>query len=49
MDLSGQMHAPATGVTPGKDSPVPIEQEAGRAPEYARTFRKREKCLASAR
>jgi hypothetical protein len=47
MGASGQRHAPAALLPPGKWPPVPIVQEAGRAPEPVWTQRLEEKsfCL----
>jgi hypothetical protein len=39
MGVSGQRHAPAALLPPGKGSPVPIGQEAGWAPEPVWTQR----------
>jgi hypothetical protein len=39
MGLSGQRHAPAALLPPGKGPPVPIVQEAGWAPEPVWTQR----------
>jgi hypothetical protein len=39
MGVSGQRHAPAAVLTPGKGPPVPIVQEAGWAPEPVWTQR----------
>jgi len=39
MGVSGQRHAPATLLPPGKGPPVPIVQEAGWAPEPVWTQR----------
>jgi hypothetical protein len=33
MEVSGQLHAPAALLPPGKGPPVPIVQETGWAPE----------------
>jgi hypothetical protein len=48
MGVSGQHHAPAALLPPGKGPPVPIGQEAGWAPEPVRTQRLEEKSFASA-
>jgi hypothetical protein len=47
MGVSGQHHAPAALYPRGKDSPVPIGQEAGWAPEPVWTQRLEEKSSAS--
>jgi hypothetical protein len=46
MGVSGQHHAPAA-LYPGERTPVPIEQEAGWAPETVWTQRLEEKSSAS--
>jgi hypothetical protein len=43
MGVSGQSHAPARGIIPGKETPVTIVQEAGWAPEPVWTQRLEEK------
>jgi hypothetical protein len=43
MGVSGQRHAPAALLPPGKGPPVPIVQEAGWAPEPVWTQRLEEK------
>jgi hypothetical protein len=43
MGVSGQSHAPAALLPPGKGPPVPIGQEAGWAPEPVWTQRIEEK------
>jgi hypothetical protein len=43
--VSGQHHAPAALLPPGKGPPVPIVQEAGWAPEPVWTQRLEEKIL----
>jgi hypothetical protein len=48
MGVSGQRHAPAALLPPGKGPPVPIVQEAGRAPEPVWTQRLEEKSFAPA-
>jgi hypothetical protein len=48
MGVSGQRHAPAALLPPGKGLPVPIGQEAGRAPEPVWTQRLEEKFFAPA-
>jgi hypothetical protein len=48
MGVSGQRHAPAALLPPGKGPPVPIVQEAGWAPEPVRTQRIEEKSFAPA-
>jgi hypothetical protein len=48
MGVSGQRHAPAALLPPGKGPPVPIVQEAGWAPEPVWTQRLEEKSLAPA-
>jgi hypothetical protein len=48
MGVSGQRHAPATLLPPGKGPPVPIVQEAGWAPEPVWTQRLEEKSFAPA-
>jgi hypothetical protein len=48
MGVSGQREAPAALLPPGKGSPVPIVQEAGRAPELVWTQRVEEKSFAPA-
>jgi hypothetical protein len=48
MGVSGQRHAPASLLPPGKVPPVPIEQEAGWASEMVWTLRLEEKSFASA-
>jgi hypothetical protein len=45
MGVSGQRHAPAALLPPGKGPPVPIGQEAGWAPEPVWTQRPEEKIL----
>jgi hypothetical protein len=45
MGVSGQRHAPAALLPPGKGPPVPIVQEAGWAPEPVWTQRIEEKSL----
>jgi hypothetical protein len=47
MEASGQLHAPAA-LPSGKEPPVPMEQEAGWAPEPAWTLWSKEKCLSPA-
>jgi hypothetical protein len=49
MGVSGQHHAPATLLPPGKGTQVPIVQEAGWAPEPVWTQRLEEKSFAPAR
>jgi hypothetical protein len=49
MRVSGQRHAPAALLPPGKGPPVPIVQEAGWAPEPVWTQRIEEKSFASTR
>jgi hypothetical protein len=44
--VSGQRHAPAVLLPPGKGPPVPIVQEAGWAPEPVWTQRLEEKSFA---
>jgi hypothetical protein len=46
MGVSGQRHAPAALLPPGKVPPVPIVQEAGWAPEPVWTQRLEEKSFA---
>jgi hypothetical protein len=46
MGVSGQRHAPAALLPPGKGPPVPIGQEAGWAPEPVWTQRIEEKSFA---
>jgi hypothetical protein len=46
MGVSGQRHAPAALLPPGKGPPVPMVQEAGWAPEPVWTQRLEEKSLA---
>jgi hypothetical protein len=46
MGVSGQRHAPAALLPPGKGPPVPIVQEAGWAPELVWTQRLEEKSFA---
>jgi hypothetical protein len=46
--VSGQHHAPAALLPPGKGPPVPIVQEAGWAPELVWTQRLEEKSSAPA-
>jgi hypothetical protein len=46
MGVSGQRHAPAARLPPGKGPPVPIVQEAGWAPELVWTQRLEEKSFA---
>jgi hypothetical protein len=48
MGVSGQRHAPAALLPPGKGPPVPIGQEAGWAPEPVWTQRLQEKLFAPA-
>jgi hypothetical protein len=48
MGVSGQRHALAALLPPGKGPPVPIVQEAGWAPEPVWTQRLEEKSFASA-
>jgi hypothetical protein len=48
MGVSGQRHAPAALLPPGKGPPVPIVQEAGWAPEPVWTERLEEKSFAPA-
>jgi hypothetical protein len=48
MGVSGQRHAPAALLPPGKGPPVPIVQEAGWAPEPVWTQRIEEKSFAPA-
>jgi hypothetical protein len=48
MGVSGQRHAPAALLPPGKRPPVPIVQEAGWAPEPVWTQRVQEKYFAPA-
>jgi hypothetical protein len=48
MGVSGQHHAPAAFLPPGKGPPVPIVQEAGCATEPVWTQRLQEKYFASA-
>jgi hypothetical protein len=48
MGVSGQHHAPATLLPPGKEPPVPVVQEAGWAPEPVWTQRLEEKSFAPA-
>jgi hypothetical protein len=48
MGVSGQRHAPAALLPPGKGPPVPIGQEAGLAPEPVWTQRLEEKSFAAA-
>jgi hypothetical protein len=47
--VSGQRHAPAALLSPGKGPPVPIVQEAGWAPDPVWTQRLEEKSFAPAR
>jgi len=42
MEVSGQLHAPATSLL-GKEPPVPIQKETGWAPEAVWTWWQREK------
>jgi hypothetical protein len=49
MGVSGQRHAPAALLPPGKGSPVPIVQEAGWAAEPVWTQRLEEKSFAPRR
>jgi hypothetical protein len=49
MGVSGQRHAPAELLPPGKGPPVPIVQEAGWAPETVWTQRIEEKSFSPAR
>jgi hypothetical protein len=46
MGVSGQRHAPAALLPPGKGPPIPIVQEAGWAPEPVWTQRIEEKSFA---
>jgi hypothetical protein len=46
--VSGQRHAPAALLPPGKGPPVPIVQEAGWAPEPVWALRLEEKSFAPA-
>jgi hypothetical protein len=48
MGVSGQRHAPAALLPPGKEPPVPIGQEAGWTPEPVWTQRLEEKSSAPA-
>jgi hypothetical protein len=48
MGVSGQRHARAAVLPPGKGPPVPIGQEAGWAPESVWTQRLEEKSFAPA-
>jgi hypothetical protein len=48
MGVSGQRHAPAALIPPGKGPPVPIVQEAGWAPEPVWTQRLEENSFAPA-
>jgi hypothetical protein len=48
MGVSGQRHAPAALLPPGKGPPAPIVQEAGWAPEPVWTQRIEEKSFAPA-
>jgi hypothetical protein len=48
MKISGQLHAPAA-LTLGKDTPVPLEWEAGWDPELVWILARRDKYLASTR
>jgi hypothetical protein len=48
MGVSGQRHAPAALLPPGKGPPVPIVQEAGWAPEPVWARRLEEKSFARA-
>jgi hypothetical protein len=48
MGVSGQRHAPAALLPPGKGPPLPIGQEAEWAPEPVWTQRLEEKSFASA-
>jgi hypothetical protein len=48
MGVSGQRHAPAAFLSPGKGSPVFIVQKAGWAPEPVWTQRLEEKSVAPA-
>jgi hypothetical protein len=48
MGVSGQRHAPAAILPPGKGPPVPIVQEAGWAPEPVWAQRIEEKSFAPA-
>jgi hypothetical protein len=48
MGVSGQRHAPAAILPPGKGPPVPIVHEAGWAPEPVWTQRLEEKSFAPA-
>jgi hypothetical protein len=48
MGVSGQRHAPAAFLSPGKGPQVPIVQEAGWAPEPVWTQRLEEKSFAPA-
>jgi hypothetical protein len=45
MGVSGQRHAPAALLPPGKGPPVPIVQEAGWAPEPVWTEKIEEKSI----
>jgi hypothetical protein len=47
MGVSGQHHAPAALLLPGKEPPVPIGQEAGWATEAVWTQRLEERSSAS--
>jgi hypothetical protein len=48
MGVSGQRHAPAALLPPGKGPPVPIVQEAGWTPDPVWTQRLEEKSFAPA-
>jgi hypothetical protein len=48
MGVSGQRHAPAALLPPGKGPPLPIVQEAGWAPEPVWTQRLEEKSFVPA-
>jgi hypothetical protein len=48
MGVTGQRHAPAALLPPGKGPPVPIVKEAGWAPEPVWTQRLHEKSFAPA-
>jgi hypothetical protein len=48
MGVSGQRHAPAALLPPGKGPPLPIVQEAGLDPEPVWTQRLEEKLFAPA-